>query len=82
MPKQLDKAVVTALARAPVTLRELSRRAGVPHITLSHIRLGQRSASLNAARGLMDALEAIARDAAEEADRIRRALTQTEEENA
>lgn len=71
----LNQAVTEALVRAPVTLRELARRAGVPHITLSHIKNGRRNATLNVAQAVADALEAIADDSTHGATLIRRSLT-------
>lgn len=71
----INEAVREALAKTPVTLRELARLAGVPSITLSHIVNGHRSASLNVARAVADALDAIAQESTGGATLIRRSLT-------
>jgi len=70
-----SRAVREALAKAPGSLREIAQRAGVPHITLSHIMRDKRAATPNVANAVADALDAIATECTIGAAKIRRSLT-------
>lgn len=71
----VTRAVCHALTDAPVSLREIGRRAGVSHAQLARIVAGQRNATPAVARAVADALDAIGAECARGADRVRRSLT-------
>jgi len=69
------RVVRDAIAAAPVTMRELSRRCGVSHAQLARIVAGERNATTAVAKAVEDALDAIGADAASAARRVRQSLT-------
>ncbi len=50
------KALTVVLDRVPVSIRELARRADIPHSTLSRVRDGEFSLSPEATRKVVKAL--------------------------
>lgn len=73
---KLVKAVQAALRASPVTLRELARRAGLSPSLTAYMKRGKRAATPAVAARLASALEGLAKEAAEGAKAIRRALRQ------
>lgn len=71
----VTRALRHALADAPVSLRELGRRAGVSHAQLARIVAGQRNATPAVARAVADALDAIGAECVAGVARVRRSLT-------
>jgi transcriptional regulator with XRE-family HTH domain len=67
--------VQLSLADSPVSLRELARRCGVSHVQLARIVSGDRNATEAVAVAIADALDAIAKESAKAAFRVRRSLT-------
>lgn len=70
----LTRATQHSLANAPVSLRELGRRTGISHVQLARIVAGERNATEGVAIAVVDALNAIADEAAAAAQRVRRSL--------
>lgn len=73
----LTRNVQISLAESPVSLRELSRRCRVSHVQLARIVSGERNATEAVAVAVADALEAIAKESAKAAVRVRRSLALT-----
>ena len=71
----VTRAVRESLAQAPVSLREIARRAGISHVLLARIVAGERNATAVVADAVTTALEAIAAESAKAAARVRRSLT-------
>jgi len=71
----LTLAVAKAIAGAPVTLRELARRAGISAAFLHRIAHRTAGCTPRVADAVAKALEGIAQDADAEARRVRRAQT-------
>jgi predicted transcriptional regulator len=71
----VTRAVRHALAGAPVSLREIGRRAGVSHAQLARIVAGERNATPAVARAVADALDAIGAECVTGAAQVRRSLT-------
>ena len=71
---EIDAATCRAIRHAPVTQRELARRAGLSHNLPRLILSGERRATPAAATKLAEALEAIANEAAGLAKDLRQAL--------
>ncbi len=53
---ELTEAVRDAVESMPASYRELSRRAGIPHVTIVKIMGGRLGASVEVAEALADAL--------------------------
>jgi transcriptional regulator with XRE-family HTH domain len=71
----LTQAVRHALANAPVSLREVGRRAGVSHAQLARIVGGERNATPAVARAVADALDEIGAECVAGVVRVRRSIT-------
>lgn len=71
----LTRAVRNALANAPVSLREVGRRAGVSHAQLARIVGSERNATPAVARAVANALDEIGAECVTGAARVRRSLT-------
>lgn len=71
----VTRAVRDALAGAPVSLREIGRRAGVSHAQLARIVAGERNATPAVARAVADALDEIGVECVTGAAQVRRSLT-------
>ena len=71
----VTRTVRRVLSGAPVSLRELGRRAQISHAQLARIVVGQRNATLAVAHAVADALDAISAESATAAARIRHSLT-------
>jgi transcriptional regulator with XRE-family HTH domain len=71
----VTRAVCLALNAAPVSLREVGRRAGISHAQLARIVAAERKATLRVARAVADALDAIGTECGDSATGIRRSLT-------
>lgn len=71
----VTNAVRLALAAAPVSLREIARRAGISHAQLARIVAGERRATRGVAQATADALDAIGLECSGGAARVRRSLT-------
>lgn len=71
----VTRAVRQSLAQAPVSLREVARRAGISHVQLSRIVSGERNATPAVARAVVKAFDAIATESSNAAARVRRSLT-------
>ena len=71
----VTRAVRQSLAQAPVSLREVARRAGISHVHLARIVSGERNATPAVARAVVKALDAIAAESAKAAARVRRSFT-------
>ncbi len=70
----LTRAVQKSLEEAPVSLRDLGRRAGISHVQLARIIAGERNATPAVAEAVADALDRIAAEAKTGAARVRRSL--------
>ena len=73
----ITRAVRHALANAPVSLREIGRRARVSHAQLARIVAGERNATPAVARAVAEALDEISTECVACAARVRRSLTIT-----
>ncbi len=71
---RLNRIVAESVQQAPVSSRELARRAGVNHAFLARVVTGERNASPALAKALAAALDAIGSEAARSAARLRRAI--------
>jgi hypothetical protein len=67
---RLSRVVRRALSDAPVSLREIARRAGVSHVQLARIVTGARPATPTVAAAVARALEGIGADCAKRAARL------------
>lgn len=74
----LNRVVAEAIRAAPVTVRELARRAGISHAQLARIVLGERNATPTVAEAVARALDGIGQAAARAAARVRRAVSKGE----
>jgi transcriptional regulator with XRE-family HTH domain len=75
----VTRAVCVALTGAPVSLREVGRRAGISHAQLARIVAGERNATRRVARAVTDALDAIGAESVACAARVRRSLANRRE---
>ena len=71
----MTRAVRRGLVEAPVSLREIGRRAGVSHAQLARIVAGERNATHAVAGAVAKALNEIEAECASGAARVRRSLT-------
>lgn len=71
----LTRAVRTALANPPMSLRRIAARAGVSHVLLVRIMAGERSATWPVAQAIAKGLREIEAIARRKAERIERSLT-------
>ncbi len=74
MGRQLTRTVARAIERAPCSIRELAREAGLAHVTLLRIIHGTRPATPEVAAAVAQALERWGEQCSQEADRINRKL--------
>jgi transcriptional regulator with XRE-family HTH domain len=66
----LSKAVARALTDAPLSIREIARRAKVSHVLLVGILAGSRNATPTVAEAIARALDAVGKDCAKRTARI------------
>jgi hypothetical protein len=66
----LSRAVTRAVKDAPLSLRDIARRANVSHVLLVGIIAGNRAATAPVAEAVARALEGVSRDCAKRAGRI------------
>lgn len=71
----LTRAVRTALANPPVSLRRIAGKAGVSHVLLVRIMAGERAATVPVAQAIAKGLREIEYLAGRKAARIERSLT-------
>jgi transcriptional regulator with XRE-family HTH domain len=71
----VTRTVRDALAAAPVSLREIGRRAGVSHAQLARIVAGQRPATAAVAQAVAATLATVGAECDKAAARVRRSLT-------
>ena len=65
------------MQEAPVSQRDLARRAGLSHTYLGLMMLGKRATQPGVLRRLAEALDGVARAARLQANVLRRALTES-----
>lgn len=71
----ITRAVSRSLVDAPVSLREIARRANISHVHLARIVAGERNATAAVALAVAEALDAIGAQCETGAARVRRSLT-------
>lgn len=70
----LTRTVRDAIRNAPVSIRDIARRAGVSHVLLVHIMTGKRAATWVVAQAIASGLTEIANLSGRGAARIERSL--------
>jgi transcriptional regulator with XRE-family HTH domain len=70
----LTRALKGVLASAPVSLREIGRRAGISHAQLARIVAGERVATPAVAEAVARALTEVGKECAAGSGRVRRSL--------